>query len=160
MPVYILDASSLCKRYFTNEIGADLIKAIFDDVTSMRYLLNISVLEILNAIYRVNREGHLSKTECDALIAAFYKDIADGHLLIFSIHDLHIFNAESILQKIQAVPVIKKRPGPIDALVVACAGEFNPADLVLVSADTDLNALARHFAIPTFDPEKPFSPVR
>lgn len=53
--------------------------------------------------------------------------------------------------------VTKKRPGPIDALVVACANDFDLADLILVSADVDLNALARQVNILTFDPENPFS---
>ena len=157
MPTYLLDASSLCKRYFANEIGADLVDELFNDATSTRYVVNFTILETLNAIYRVHREGHLNETERDALIAAFYKDISDGSLLVYSVHDLHIFNAESIIQRIQAMSVIKKRPGPIDALIVACAQDFDLSDSILVSADIDLNALAQQVNILTFDPENPFS---
>ena len=64
----------------------------------------------------------------------------------------YFFNAESTIQRTQLMSVIKKRPGPIDALVVACANDFDLADLILVSADVDLNALARQV-----NPENPFS---
>jgi len=53
--------------------------------------------------------------------------------------------------------VTKKRPGPIDALIVACALDFDPTNLILVSSDIDLNALAQQFGITTFDPENPSS---
>ena len=157
MPSYLLDASGLCKRYFSNEIGADLVNELFGDTTSTRYLLNFTILEILNAIYRVHREGYLNDTERDALISAFYKDISDGSLLIYSVHDLHIFNAESTIQRAQAMSVTKKRPGPMDALIVTCTQDFDLTDLILVSADIDLNALAQQANISTFDPENPFS---
>ena len=62
---------------------------------------------------------------------------------------------EPILQALQAMKVIKKRPGPVESLVVACALDFEPVDRVLVSSDVDLNALAQQFGITTFDPEHP-----
>jgi predicted DNA-binding protein (UPF0278 family) len=51
--------------------------------------------------------------------------------------------------------VTKKRPGPVDALVVACARELDPVDRMLVSSDVDLNALAQQFGVTVFDPEHP-----
>jgi predicted nucleic acid-binding protein len=60
MPTYLLDASALCKRYFVNEIGADLVNDLFEDVTSTRYLLNLAIVEVLNAFYCVQREGQLT----------------------------------------------------------------------------------------------------
>jgi hypothetical protein len=77
MPTYLLDASGLCKRYFVNEIGADIVNDLFGDPASSRYLLNISILEVLNAFYRVHLEGHLTEEERDALIAAFGAFYAD-----------------------------------------------------------------------------------
>ena len=155
MPTYLLDASGLCKRYFVNEIGADNVNDLFDDPTSSRYLLNISILEVLNAFYRVHREGHLTEEERDALIAAFYDDIAKSYILVYSVRDDHILNAEPILRALQTMNIIKKRPGPIDALLVACALDFDLTDLVLVSSDVELNTLAQKFGITTFDPENP-----
>ncbi len=142
MPIYLLDASGLCKRYFINEIGADIVNDLFNDVTSTRYLLNLTILEILNAFYRVYREGHLTEAERDALIAAFYDDIASGSLLVYSVRDYHIFNTEPIICAMQTMSVTKKRPGPIDAILVACALDFGLTDLILVSSDVDLNSLA------------------
>ena len=159
MPTYLLDASGLCKRYFVNETGADLIHALFDDATSTRYLLNIGILEILNAIYRVHREGYLTEAERDVLVAALFEDIANDTLRVISVRDYHIFNAESILPSLQAMSIVRKRPGPIDALLIACARQLDLPDLILVSADRDLNALAHQFDILTFDPENPLSPL-
>lgn len=155
MPIYLLDASALCKRYFINEIGADVVDDLFNDATSARYFPNVAILEVLNAFYRVHREGHLTEVERDALIAAFYDDIAKGFLLVYSVRDDHIFNDEPILRALQAMSVTKKRPGPIDALLITCALDFDPTELILVSSDVDLNALAQQFGIATVDPENP-----
>lgn len=157
MPTYLLDASALCKRYFANEVGANLVNDLFQDPSSPRYILNLAILEVLNAFYRVHRESHLTEEERDAFVAALYNDIATGRLLVYSVRDEHIFNCEPILQALQAMKVTKKRPGPVDALVVACARELDPGDRILVSSDVDLNALAQQFGVLVFDPEHPTS---
>ena len=69
--------------------------------------------------------------------------------------DDHIFNAESIIAAMQGMPVVKKRPGPVDALVVVCALDFNLTSFTLVSSDADLNALAGRFGVTTVNPETP-----
>jgi predicted nucleic acid-binding protein len=51
MPTYLFDASALCKRYFINETGANVVETLFQDATSPRYLINLAIPEILNAIY-------------------------------------------------------------------------------------------------------------
>jgi hypothetical protein len=155
VPTYLLDASALCKRYFANEIGASLVNDLFQDSSSPRYILNLAILEVLNAFYRVHRERHLTEEERDAFVAALYHDITTGRLLVYSVRDEHIFNSEPILQALQTMKITKKRPGPVDALVVACARELDPMDRMLVSSDVDLNALAQQFGVPAFDPEHP-----
>src|SRR5207249_1182642 len=83
--------SGLCKRYFINELGADMVTDLFQEVTSTRYILNLAILEVLNAFYRVHREGHLTEAERDAFTAAFYNNITNGQLLVYSVRDDHIF---------------------------------------------------------------------
>jgi hypothetical protein len=155
VPTYLLDASALCKRYFVNEIGANLVNNLFQEPSSPRYILNLAILEVLNAFYRVHRESQLTEEERDAFVAALYNDITTERLLVYSVRDEHIFNCEPILQVLQAMKVTKKRPGPIDALVVACARELDPVDRTLVSSDVDLNTLAQQFGVPVLDPEHP-----
>src|SRR5687767_128159 len=121
MPTYLFDASALCKRYFINERGADIVETLFQDATHPRYLINLAIPEILNAIYRLHREGHFSTADREAFVAAFYADIATGRLLVYSILDDHIFASEPIIETLQQMSIIKKRPGPIDALLLACA---------------------------------------
>lgn len=93
--------------------------------------------------------------ERDALIAAFYDGIANDLILVYSVRDEHAFNAEPALRALQAMSVTKKRPGPIDALLVAATLDFDLTDLVLVSSNVDLNTLAQQLGITTLDPEKP-----
>lgn len=155
MPIYLLDASALCKRYFVNEIGASFVNDLFQDASSPRYILNLAILEVLNAFYRVHRESHLTEEERNAFVATFYNDITTERLLVYSVRDDHIFKSEPILQTLQAMKITKKRPGPVDTLVVACALEFDPAGRILVSSDVDLNALAQEFNITPYDPEHP-----
>jgi hypothetical protein len=133
VPTYLVDASALCKRYFVNEIGADLVNDLIQDASSPHYILNLAILEVLNAFYRVHRESHLTEEERDAFIAALYNDITTGRLLVYSVRDDHIFNSEPVLQALQTMKVSKKRPGPVDALVVACALELDPVDRILIS---------------------------
>lgn len=57
MPTYLLDARALCKRYFVNEMGVDAVNDLFQDADSARYVLNLAIVEVLNAFYRVHREG-------------------------------------------------------------------------------------------------------
>ena len=45
-----------------------------------RYVLSLAILEVLNALYRVHREGHLTEAERDTVIATFYDDITNGRL--------------------------------------------------------------------------------
>lgn len=97
--------------------------------------------------------GHLTEAERDAFIAAFYEDIANGSLLISSVRADHIFTSEPIISALQARRVIKKRPGPLDALLVACALDCDLTDVVLVSSDVALHAVAQQFGITTFAPE-------
>ena len=155
MPTYLIDASALCKRYFVNEIGTNIVNDLFEETTSERYVLNLAIVEVLNAFYRVHREGQLTEPDRDTLIAAFYNDIANGMLLVYSVRDEHILQSEPIISSLQAMSVSKKRPGPVDALVVACARDFDLTNLILVGSDTDLNTLAQQFGIATFDPENP-----
>ncbi len=72
----------------------------------------------------------------------------------------YLFDASALLKRYfagerGAEVVAGKRPGPFDALLVACALEFDLDDLVLVSSDLDLNDLAESFGIRTLDPENP-----
>ena len=153
MPTYLFDASALCKRYFINEAGADIVEALFQDATNPRYLINLALPEILNAIYRLHREGHLSTEEREAFVAAFYADIAMGRMLVHSIRDEHIFACESIIATLQQMTVRKKRPGPIDALLLASARSMDADNVIIVSSDVDLNALAQRLGFLALDPE-------
>lgn len=155
MASYLFDASALCKRCFINEIEADIVEALFQDATNQRYLINLAIPEILNAIYRLHREGHLNAEEREAFVAAFYADIAMGHILVYSILDDHLFACEPIIESLQQMSIIKKRPGPIDALLLACAQSLDANDLVIVSSDVDLNVLAQRLGLSSFDPEHP-----
>lgn len=71
MSTFLIDASALCKRYFVNEIGGDLVNALFQQVTSTRYILNLAIVEVLNAFYRVQREGYLLRRNGMALSPPF-----------------------------------------------------------------------------------------
>jgi hypothetical protein len=150
-----MDTSAVCKRYFVNEIGADVVDDLFNDNASTRHLINLAIPETLNAFYRLHREGHLTDAERDVFIASFYDDITNGNLQVYSVRDDHILKVEPISRALQAMRVTKKRPGPVDALLVVCALDFDLTDLILVNSDVDLNTLAQQFGITTLDPQNP-----
>ncbi len=155
MSIYLMDTSAVCKRYFVNEIGADVVDDLFNDNASTRHLINLAIPETLNAFYRLHREGHLTDAERDVFISSFYDDITNGNLQVYSVRDDHIFKVEPIIRALQAMRVMKKRPGPVDALLVVCALDFDLTDLILVNSDVDLNTLAQQFGITTLDPQNP-----
>ena len=154
MPVYLFDASALCKRYFINEAGSDVIQSLFETPPGPFYLISLAIPEILNAIYRLHREGYLGDEEREAFVSAFYADIATGRLLVYSIRDDHIFACEPIIERLQQMSITTKRPGPIDALLVVCGRELSD-DVIIVSSDVDLNALAQQNGLSTLNPENP-----
>lgn len=153
MPAYLFDASALLKRYFTFERGAETVARLFADLESSRYLLNISILEVFNAIYREQHHGNMSADDARRLIAALNNDFDSDRLLVLRVEDEHVRATEPVIEALQARSIIKKRPGPLDALLITCALELELDDIVLVSSDRDLNELAKHFGIETLDPE-------
>ena len=119
--------------------------------------MNVGVLEVVSAIYREERLGHLTANDADQFVAALYGDLVLRRLRLIRVNDDQILQTEPVLRALHARPIVKKRPGPVDALLVACALEFDLDDLVLVSSDRDLNALAESFGVKTLDPENPSS---
>ena len=51
----------------------------------------------------------------------------------------------------------KRSNADLDALLLTCAQSLEADDVVIVSSDVDLNALAQLLGFPSFDPEHPES---
>src|SRR5436190_23520059 len=97
MPVYLVDTSALCKRYFVNEIGAQVVRDLFGEPNSERFILNLGIVETLNAFYRVCRQGQITPVERDVLVQSLYQDILDETLKPYSVRDEHIRRAEPVI---------------------------------------------------------------
>ncbi len=140
MSVFFGDTSALAKRYVT-ETGSAWLRAIINPKTGSRvYIAQITIVEIVSAITRKERGGHLSASDAQTAINTFEQD----YLREFSIVPLttNLVDEAKNLAKKYALR-------GYDAVQFATALQTNQRranaglqPLTLRSADNDLNDAA------------------
>lgn len=140
MSVYFGDSSALVKRYVT-ETGSAWLTATIDPKAGSRvYIAHIKVVEVVSAITRKEKGGHLSSVDAANALTAFEQDYQ---------LELNIVPLTASLVN-DAVNLAKKYAlRGYDAVQLAAALETQAKraarslpPLTLLSADTDLNAAA------------------
>lgn len=153
MPIAFWDTSALVKRYRTAELGSEYVLSIFDDNIYTKFIISLTIVEFLNVFYRLKREQYINNQTLTEIIDAFYSDIFNEKISVYSINDTHIYCSERIIEKIHLLKSVKKRPSPFDAILISCCNDFDKEDLVLISSDLDLNNLAKLEGIRVINPE-------
>ena len=111
MSVYFLESSSLTKRY-VNEIGSNWVKGIVTDPQHTIVCSQIGEVEVSSAFCRRYREGSITTTERDQLIATLHHDCSATY------HALNV--TDDILT--EAVRLLKAYPlRTYDAIQLATA---------------------------------------
>jgi len=82
MPIYFFDSSALAKRYVA-EAGSNWVKSICNpDVHNVIACSNLTEVEVSSAFCRRCREGHITTSERDGLIATLHHDCNAEYYLI------------------------------------------------------------------------------
>jgi len=74
MSVFFGDTSALAKRYVTETGSAWLMATINPKIGSRVYIAQITIVEIVSAITRKERGGHLSASDAQTAITTFEQD--------------------------------------------------------------------------------------
>jgi hypothetical protein len=76
MTAYFCDASGIAKRYL-HETGTAWVQALANPSSGNRlFLARITTVEVVSAVTRRQRGGHLSLAEATAILAQFRLDLA------------------------------------------------------------------------------------
>lgn len=138
--MYVLDSSALVKRYI-QETGSSWIQTLCqhtqpDDL----YIARIAGAEVVSAIARRGRAGHLTPQELTAALDRFQQDFAAGYEIIEM--------SPAIIDQAMTLARTRFLRG-YDAVQLAVAAGLHDLRqvlglpvLTLVSADTDLNVAA------------------
>ena len=153
MVTYFFDTSALVKRYRAQEPGAHRVQELFSAAERNLVVLNLAIVETLQAFYRLHQLGEISAAERTVLVDSFYRD-PDAHVTIYSVTTDHMFRAERLMEASLLLPILKKQPGVIDVLHLCAALDFREEPLVFVSSDRDLSHLARHEKLRILNPEE------
>jgi len=140
MSAYFCDSSALVKRYVT-EPGTDWVTSTIDPkIDGLVFIARITLVEVASAIFRKERNGHISAEDTIASIIRLESD-CDGEF----------FNVEITEHLIQKAVKLTKTYGlrGYDAVQLAAAlqtqemrKELSLSALLFLSADNELNAAA------------------
>lgn len=149
MAVYFCDASGIAKRYLL-EIGTAWVQALADPAAGNDlYLARITTVEVVSAVTRRQRGGHLSAARAAAILAQFRLDLpAYGIVEITPVLLSHAMTlAEThALRAYDAVQLA----ATLDLQASRTAVGMPP--ITLLSADRDLNAAATAVGVLVEDP--------
>ena len=82
MAIYFFDSSALAKRYVT-ETGSAWVQSVIDPAAGHEvYAARITLVELVSAITRRNRNGDLTPHDAAAALADVRADFASGYLSI------------------------------------------------------------------------------
>jgi predicted nucleic acid-binding protein len=135
--LYFLDTSAVVKRY-VQEIGTAWVQALTDPVAGhVHFLARITQAELVAAITRRSRRGHIAATDAAMALADFEYDFVHQYFTV-EVSAALVAHATSLAR-------LHGLRG-YDAVQLAAALEVrdnaSPSGLMLVSADADLNAAA------------------
>ena len=132
MSRYFLDSSALVKRY-RNEVGSQWVLQLLSPPNHL-VIHRLSHIEVASAILRRNADT-LSAFQAPAALATFNKDVAD-------IFDVLEFNDQLISTALAVVSRHRLRAADAIQLASALLSKSGAQELILVSADDELNAAA------------------
>ena len=139
MPAYFLDSSALVK-FYVEEIGSDWTRSLTNVAENIIYVASVARVEIVSALTRRLNRGDIVPAEFDQACDEAEADFINQ----FRIVDLTNAIIEDAI-------TLAKRHGlrAYDAVQLAAAldtgriiSEVESTELILVSADADLNAAA------------------
>jgi predicted nucleic acid-binding protein len=143
--VYFLDTSTVVKRY-VQEIGTAWVQALATPAAGHSlFLVRITLAEMVAAVTRRERGGHISAPAAATALADFQYDFAHQFLIIEV--------SAALIDQAAALARTHALRG-YDAVQLAAALQVHPLapSLTLLSADADLNVAAAAKGLLVDDP--------
>lgn len=128
MSRYFLDSSALVKRY-RNEVGSQWVLQLLSPQNHL-VIHRLSHIEVASAILRRNADA-----QAPAALTMFNNDVAD-------VFDVLEFNDQLISTALAVVSTHRLRAADAIQLASALLSKSGDQELILVSADDELNAAA------------------
>jgi predicted nucleic acid-binding protein len=149
MAAYFCDASGIAKRYL-QETGTAWVQALADPAAgNYLYLARITAVEVVSAVTRRQRGGHLSAALATAILAQFRQDLAAYGIVeittallshAMTLAETHGLRAYDAVQLAAVMELQASRT----------AGGLAP--ITVVSSDQDLNAAVTASGLLVEDP--------
>jgi hypothetical protein len=118
MPVYFFDTSALQHRYIDGPYSKSIRRIISTDSNEC-FIADITILEIASGLGRRCRQGNLRYQRYDQADDRFWKDVADGKVIVRNTTQRDVMRARNLLR---FAGVLRRRNlGSADALIaVSC----------------------------------------
>ena len=97
MARYFLDSSALVKRYHP-ESGSEAMDDLFNQPGNRSFISRLALVEVHSSFARLVREGFLTETDLDKLIARLEADVASGILTVVALTSRRLEAASAILR--------------------------------------------------------------
>lgn len=151
MAAYFIDSSALVKRYVA-ERGSGWVKALALPTAGNRiYVSRVTSVEVVSAVARRSKAGNITSQDAMATIARFLHHVRSEYQLIelspeltddaIRLAEMHALRAYDAIQLAAALAVRQVR------------ARLGAPDLVLVSADLELNSAAAIEGLTVIDPQ-------
>ena len=150
MATYFFDTSGLAKRYIT-ETGTAWVQALTDPVAGHHvYVARITLVELVSAITRRERNGDLTPAAAQAALA----DVRDDFTGQYAVIDItaKLIGAAAGLARIHALRGYDAVQLAAAQAVHAAYGAVVAAPVTLISSDSDLNDAGRVEGLIVDDP--------
>ncbi|MFD1647134.1 type II toxin-antitoxin system VapC family toxin [Haloarchaeobius litoreus] len=144
MEVLFFDTSALVKRYY-EEPGTELVDDLVEDDRRVT-ITSLAVIETISAFRRKYNRDQISESDTDDLLAAFFREALDDFVIVPMEESIQQFSFDLILEDdLRTLDSLQ--------LAAALALDGEEADVVFVSADSDLVAVANDRGLQTVNPD-------
>ena len=155
---FILEDSALVKRY-KEEIGTDVLDAVFSIPGSEIIVPPIALTEVFHAIHRLRKQDVISDHELDSLIGAVALDVRFER---FHCYPLTLADARVSLNAVREAwgrAPSNGRPDSVDCLFAGWASAVvssNPEESwIVICADISLSEVMKAMGLVTINPAAP-----
>ena len=149
MPAYFFDSSALVKCYVA-EAGSEWARSIVDDDDNVIHVASLTRVEIVSALTRRFRRADITQAEFENALTESQLDIPNRFELV-ALSDLAIEQAAVLARKhgLRAYDAVQLAAALDTGRIIS---QVESAQLILVSADLDLNAAATAESLKVEDP--------
>ena len=149
MPAYFFDSSALVK-FYVNETGTVWVRSFTDSEDNLMHVASLAKVETVSALTRRLRRLEIKQAEFDDACDELEQDFASQYRVVALTEEI-IEEAASLAKKhgLRAYDAVQLAAALDTSRVIS---QIESTQLILVSADLELNAAATAEGLATEDP--------